>query len=166
MLRVNSLNIGSRLLPLSFTCEAGEILHIIGPNGSGKSTLLTAISGLLQYDGHVTLDGAEIAEHSEESLAQYRAFLSQSGRPAFNIDVFQFLSLSIPASARLKTEEMNSAVAELTQLLDVDDKLLRPIHHLSGGEWQRVRLCAICLQIWPSLNPYAKVLMLDEPLRH
>ena len=58
---------------------------------------------------------------------------------------------------------MELAVKELVDVLELEDKLHRSIHQLSGGEWQRVRLCAICLQIWPSLNPYAKLLILDEP---
>jgi len=35
---------------------------------------------------------------------------------------------------------------------------------LSGGEWQRVRLVAALLQVWPELNPVSKLLLLDEPM--
>lgn len=47
--------------------------------------------------------------------------------------------------------------------LNLQDKLARSIHHISGGEWQRVRLAGSCLQIWPSLNPEGQYLILDEP---
>ena len=53
---------------------------------------------------------------------------------------------------------------EISQMLDIADKLHRSIQTLSGGEWQRVRLVGMCLQIWPTLNPYAKLLILDEPV--
>ncbi|MGL9772980.1 MAG: hypothetical protein ACR5LG_00960 [Sodalis sp. (in: enterobacteria)] len=31
------------------------------------------------------------------------------------------------------------------------------------GEWQRVRLAAVMLQVWPTLNTDARLLLLDEP---
>lgn len=163
MIHVNSLSVGSRLLPLSFEVKAGEIVHIIGPNGSGKSTLLSAISGLLEYQGSVMLCGQEVKRISVSALSQSRAFLNQSDRPAFNMDVVQYLSLSLPTGVSIASKEVDDAVKALTDLLEIADKLHRPIHHLSGGEWQRVRLCAICLQIWPTLNPFSKLLILDEP---
>lgn len=163
MIHVNSLSVGSRLLPLSFSVEAGEVLHVVGPNGSGKSTLLSAIAGLLAYQGSALFDDKEVKQSSVAELAQWRAFLNQSDRPAFNIEVVQYLSLSLPSFVSVESEKVNQAVKTLAELLEIDDKLHRPIHHLSGGEWQRVRLCAICLQVWPSLNPYSKLLILDEP---
>ncbi|MDL2041900.1 ATP-binding cassette domain-containing protein, partial [Vibrio parahaemolyticus] len=42
MMRVKHIAVGSRLLPLSFECKDGEVVHVVGPNGSGKSTLLAA----------------------------------------------------------------------------------------------------------------------------
>ncbi|MEL7288165.1 MAG: ATP-binding cassette domain-containing protein, partial [Pseudomonadota bacterium] len=47
MMHVKHIAVGSRLLPLSFECKSGEVVHVVGPNGSGKSTLLGAISGTL-----------------------------------------------------------------------------------------------------------------------
>ncbi len=148
-------------MPLSFALEQGEILHVIGPNGSGKSTLLTALSGLLTFEGKAQIGALDVGTASLEALSNCRAFLSQSDRPAFNLEVSQYISLSIPLAAEV--EEVNRVVDELAGILNIRDKLHRSIHHLSGGEWQRVRLCAICLQIWPSLNPHAKLLVLDEP---
>ena len=163
MIHVKSLSVGSRLLPLSFDVQPGEILHVIGPNGSGKSTLLTALAGLLDFEGEATIGEHSVKGSSIESMAGYRAFLSQSDRPAFNLEVVHYLALSLPKSVSQSDAQLESVVQELAELLEIDDKLHRSIHHLSGGEWQRVRLCAICLQVWPSLNPYAKVLILDEP---
>ncbi|MDA0147644.1 vitamin B12 ABC transporter ATP-binding protein BtuD [Vibrio sp. LaRot3] len=161
MIHVNSLSVGSRLLPLSFSLEQGEILHVIGPNGSGKSTLLIALSGLLSFEGKAKIGELDVESASLEALSNSRAFLSQSDRPAFNLEVSQYIALSVPVAADV--DEVNRVVDELAGILNIQDKLHRSIHHLSGGEWQRVRLCAICLQIWPSLNPQAKLLVLDEP---
>ncbi len=163
MMHVNSLGVGSRLLPLSFNAKSGEIIHVIGPNGSGKSTLLTAIAGMLDYHGDIVLEQTELRHYSIAQLAERRAFLSQADRPAFNLEVAHYLSLSLPQNAKHNLDEVEKMVSELATMLLIDDKLHRGIHQLSGGEWQRVRLCAICLQIWPSLNPYSQLLILDEP---
>ncbi|MCG7488282.1 vitamin B12 ABC transporter ATP-binding protein BtuD [Vibrio sp. Of14-4] len=163
MIRIDNLSLGIRLLPLSFSLNKGEVLHVIGPNGSGKSTLLACVAGLLDFQGNVCIDDIKVGESSLETLAISRAFLSQNDRPAFNLDVSFYLSLSLPAAYQKLTTAAETVVQELTELLEITDKLHRSIHELSGGEWQRVRLCAICLQVWPSLNPDAKLLILDEP---
>ncbi len=163
MLCVKSLSVNTRLLPLSFQADVGDIVHVIGPNGSGKSTLLSAISGLMPFQGEAYLAKESIGLLSVEALAARRAYLTQSGRPAFDIGVAQYLSLSIPASSSKTAPAVQEAISELSALLKLQDKLHRSIGQLSGGEWQRVRLAGICLQVWPALNPYAKLLLLDEP---
>ncbi len=163
MIRVSSLHVNERLLPLSFQCNAGEILHVVGPNGSGKSTLLSAIAGVIDCSGDILLGDFDVKKNSLSELALRRAYLSQSEKPAFNLDVFQYLALSLPLNSSLKDSKVNQAVKHFAQLLKIDDKLHRSIHQLSGGEWQRVRLAGSCLQVWPEINPYSKLLILDEP---
>ncbi|MBF4433127.1 vitamin B12 ABC transporter ATP-binding protein BtuD [Vibrio anguillarum] len=163
MIHVNSLQVSSRLLPLSFSCQAGEVLHVIGPNGSGKSTLLSALAGVTESQGEIYIGDLQLSSASLEALSLHRAYLSQNDKPVFNVDVYQYLALAIPSCADLHSQVVNQAVVHLTQRLNIQDKLHRSIHQLSGGEWQRVRLAGICLQIWPTLNPYAQLLILDEP---
>ena len=43
-------------------------------------------------------------------------------------------------------------------------KLSRHVSQLSGGEWQRVRLAAVIVQIHPAGNPHGRMLLLDEPM--
>lgn len=162
-LQVTSLQVGARLLPLSFCCKAGEVLHVIGPNGSGKSTLLAALAGVIESKGMVQIGDININDVSLDTLSLHRAYLSQSDKPAFSLQVFQYLALAIPSCAEPHSAAVNQAINDITHLLNIEDKLHRSIHQLSGGEWQRVRLAGICLQIWPSINPYAKLLILDEP---
>lgn len=136
-------------------------MHVIGPNGSGKSTLLAAMSGLQECAGEVLLQGSRVSDMSLSELASKRGYLAQQARPAFAINVHHFLSLSIPATA--PAEAVSPAIAQICQRLKIADKLQRSVNQLSGGEWQRVRLAGLCIQIWPSLNPYSQLLILDEP---
>ncbi|GLT13963.1 vitamin B12 import ATP-binding protein BtuD [Vibrio algivorus] len=161
MLDIKDLSVSNRLMPMSFQVNSGEIVHVIGPNGSGKSTLLEVLAGLLSHQGTVAFNGESIAQYDLKELAKIRAYLCQSDRPAFNMSVFQYLSLSISKDAHHDLVE--KAVGEITTQLCITDKLGKSIHHLSGGEWQRVRLAGVCLQVWPTLNSDAKVLLLDEP---
>lgn len=167
MIRIQNVSVGSRLLPLSFQFDKGEIVHVIGPNGSGKSTLLEAMSGVVgtssTVKGQVFIDEHEVSKMSLIDLALHRAYLSQSARPSFNLEVFHYLSLSVPSCVKGDWQRVNLVLDELCELLQIREKLHRSIQQLSGGEWQRVRLAAMCLQIWPTLNPYAKLMILDEP---
>lgn len=164
MIQIKSLSVGSRLLPLSFDLKPGKVTHVIGPNGSGKSTLLEAISGIGEgYTGEVMWADKPLSSFSLQDLSLQRAYLSQSARPAFNLEVFQFLALSLPSSAEPHSAIVSEVLTEVSEMLEISDKLHRSIQTLSGGEWQRVRLAGMCLQIWPSLNPYSKLLILDEP---
>lgn len=162
MICVKSLSVGERVLPLSFACKPGKVVHVVGPNGSGKSTLLSALAGIMTFQGCVKLDGQELSALTIAELSLYRAYLAQSDKPVFSIPVFQYLSLSAPRHKKA-SPELAEVISQLSQLLNIDNKIHRSINQLSGGEWQRVRLLGVCLQVWPTLNPEAKLLILDEP---
>lgn len=160
-LALNGVACGARLHPVSVSCAPGRLVHVVGPNGAGKSTLLARSAGLLAGDGRVELDGRPLTDSSARELALHRAYLAQQQRPTALMPVFQYLSLHRPATA--SAAAMDEAVAFLADHLTLRDKLARPLTQLSGGEWQRVRLAAVLLQIWPSLNPFGRLLVLDEP---
>ena len=118
MIQIKSLSVGARLLPLSFELKQGQVTHVIGPNGSGKSTLLESISGISDgYKGDIKIDGQDLSELSLQDLSLHRAYLCQSARPAFNLEVFQYLALSLPSSSHGLDAEINSALEEISQML-------------------------------------------------
>ncbi|ENK3145788.1 vitamin B12 ABC transporter ATP-binding protein BtuD [Vibrio alginolyticus] len=167
MMHVKHMSVGSRLLPLSFECKAGEIVHVVGPNGSGKSTLLAAISGTLSHregmSGEVYVGNKNLLTLPLSEQAHVRGYLCQQSRPAFNVDVFQYLALSLPSGAEIADIKVRDAVNMVVELVQLQDKLHRSIQTLSGGEWQRVRLAGVCLQVWRTINPFSQFLILDEP---
>lgn len=166
-MHVKHMSVGSRLLPLSFECKAGEIVHVVGPNGSGKSTLLAAISGTLSHregmSGEVCVGDKNLLTLPLSEQAHVRGYLCQQSRPAFNVDVFQYLALSLPSGAEIAYIKVRDAVNMVVELVQLQDKLHRSIQTLSGGEWQRVRLAGVCLQVWRTINPFSQFLILDEP---
>ncbi len=166
-MHVKHIAVGNRLLPLSFECNAGEIVHVVGPNGSGKSTLLAAISGTLSrqdsVSGEVCVSNGDLLSMPLSEQAYLRGYLCQQSRPVFNVDVFQYLALSLPSGVKISDGKVRDAVNAVIELVQLQDKLHRSIQTLSGGEWQRVRLAGVCLQVWRSINPYSQLLILDEP---
>lgn len=158
-----SLTIPKRLAHLSVQFYRGEITHILGTNGSGKSTFLNALAGLIPYEGEVILENQPLRHIDGMDLAKKRALLSQQQMPNFNIGVYQYLYLNLPANVLTQVQKINRIVLYISQQLNIEDKLNDSLNHLSGGEWQRVRLAGVFLQIWPDLNPEGALLLLDEP---
>ncbi|MDX5627406.1 MULTISPECIES: vitamin B12 ABC transporter ATP-binding protein BtuD [unclassified Brenneria] len=161
LLQLRQAGVSPRLSPVNVACGSGRLLHVIGPNGAGKSTLLARIAGMLDGEGDVCLSGRRLADWPARELAWHRAYLAQQQPPTAMMPVFQYLRLHQPPAA---SEAINDdVVGFLAQKLMLADKLSRALTRLSGGEWQRVRLAAALLQIWPAANPYGRLLLLDEP---
>lgn len=160
LLRLKQVAVSGRLLPFSSTLDAGQLLHLVGPNGAGKSTLLSVIAGLQATDGSVLLDERPLSEWSGKALARVRGWLPQQQLPLSQMPVWHYLRLHLQPDDPHADERL----ATLLQRLQLDDKLSRLLSQLSGGEWQRVRLAAVCAQIDPQINPRGRLLILDEPL--
>ena len=60
--------------------------------------------------------------------------------------------------------QIRLVLTELVTRLELTPLLGRDFCQLSGGEQQRVLLAKTLLQIWPTLNPQGRLLLLDEPL--
>ncbi|GKX61869.1 vitamin B12 ABC transporter ATP-binding protein BtuD [Pragia fontium] len=164
MLKLTDISLSSRLSGINVSASKGKLIHLIGPNGAGKSTLLAVMAGLLTYQGKAELAGRDIARCSGLQLARLRGYLSQQQENASMMQVFQYIALHQPQNASVEATEQT--VAFLAERLDLADKLSRPLTKLSGGEWQRVRLAAIFLQVWPTLNSESQLLLLDEPMNN
>lgn len=147
-----------RLEPVTATINTGEILHLVGPNGAGKSTLLARMAGLASGPGSITLNGTPLNAWHATALARRRAYLTQQQNPPFAMPIWHYLTLH-------QRDRAHSALLhDVAGALGLDDKLGRPANQLSGGEWQRVRLAAVILQIHPASNPEGELLLLDEPM--
>ncbi|MBV8043705.1 vitamin B12 ABC transporter ATP-binding protein BtuD [Pluralibacter sp.] len=158
LLQLEAVEEAGRLAPFTAGARKGEILHLVGPNGAGKSTLLSRIAGLSGGKGRVIFDGKNLDDWAAPVLAQHRAFLSQHQTPPFAMPVWHYLSLH-----QYDTSQ-HALMQSVAASFSLEDKLARSVNQLSGGEWQRVRLAAVVLQIHPQGNPHGQLLVLDEPM--
>jgi vitamin B12 transport system ATP-binding protein len=162
LLEARALAIAGRLSPLDLRWHGGQLVALLGPNGSGKSTLLGALAGILPAEGNVLLGGDVLTDLSWPELAKRRAMLPQRQPQLFHIPVFQVLSLGLDQG--VAPARQNEAIKALCEALELESLLARDFSRLSGGEQQRVLIARTLLQLWPSLNPTGRVLLLDEPL--
>lgn len=136
----------------------GELLGVVGPNGSGKSTLLRCLNRLVEPDeGTVFVDGTAIDEMRREEIARRVGYVPQDERRTFPTTVFETILMGRkPHVGWRPTDEDKAAVADVIDLLDLEQYALRPIDELSGGQRQKVLIGRALVQ-------EASVLLLDEP---
>lgn len=160
LLRLQQAAVPGRLQPLTGELAAGQLLHVAGPNGSGKSTLLSVIAGLQPASGTVLLDKKPLGHWRGAALSRVRGWLPQQQARLSQMPVWHYLRLHLKQAG----SQSDVRLSTLLQQLQLQDKLTRSLTRLSGGEWQRVRLAAVCAQIDPLINPHGRLLILDEPM--
>ncbi len=160
LLRLQQAAVPGRLLPLTGELAAGQLLHVAGPNGAGKSTLLSVIAGLQPASGTVLLDEQPLSDWNGAAMARVRGWLPQQQAPLSQMPVWHYLRLHLKQAAG----QTDDRLSMLLKRLQLQDKLSRSLTRLSGGEWQRVRLAAVCMQVDPNINPHGRLLILDEPM--
>jgi len=138
---------------LSFSLEAGSLLHVHGPNGSGKTTLLRAIAGLvLQEQGEIWWNGVPTAKQKDE-FNREQLYLGHHYGLKFeltgyeNLKVFANLSGSDISEHEVEAALTRFGLAHCVEL---------PVKVLSQGQKRRVALARLLLQ-------RSKLWILDEP---
>ncbi len=135
--------------------QAGETLALLGPSGCGKSTTLNMIVGLEEpTSGEILIDGRSVvrAPAGKRNVGlvfqDYAVFTTMSVRKnlAFGLEV-----------RKTPKHEINRAVEEVADLLDMRDQLDARVKDLGGSELQRVA-------IGRTLVTKPAILLLDEPL--
>jgi len=140
---------------VSLDIQTGEFLTLLGPSGSGKTTLLMMIAGFGDVtEGDIVLDGQSIADVPAEKRDFGMVFQGYALFP--HMTVHQ--NVAYPLSVRKRPRaEIDARVAEMLELVQLQQFADRKPAQLSGGQQQRVALArALCFA--------PKLLLLDEPL--
>jgi ABC-type lipoprotein export system ATPase subunit len=164
LFRVHSTPEGdaAALQGLSLIVRTGEIVTVLGPSGAGKTTLLRIVAGLDRPSaGTVVAFGLDVGRLSARAHARYRAatlgyveqHYSQALSPELSARELVGLKLrlqGVPRGERLRRAD------ELLERVGLSGKAAARPAELSGGEQQRVAVCAALVHR-PSL------LLADEP---
>jgi peptide/nickel transport system ATP-binding protein len=155
---------------VSFSVGGGEVMALVGESGCGKSLTAFALLGLLPdaaevTQGHILLDGLDLASLSERELRRLRgsklSIIFQE--PTASLDPLATIGSQIAEAYRLhhkvsRREALAKARAMLVSvgIPDPDRRLTQYPFELSGGMCQRVMI-AIALICGPD------ILIADEP---
>lgn len=136
---------------ISFTVNDGEIAVLLGPNGAGKSTIIKCISGLLRFQGDISICG-----HPNKSLEAKQLLGYIPEMPA----VYDLLTVDehMEFIARAyQLEDYTSYKEELLSRFEMDDKRNKLGKELSKGMQQKLSICCALLH-----RP--RVAIFDEPM--
>ncbi|MFH1721144.1 MAG: ribosome biogenesis/translation initiation ATPase RLI [Candidatus Altiarchaeota archaeon] len=137
------------------------VVGIVGANGIGKTTILKILSGEITPN----LGGGDVTE--QEILDRFRGHEIQGHfKKLFGGEVKasykpQYVD-AIPKHVKGRTDRVlrrgdeNGTLDELFLKLDLGDALEKKVTELSGGELQRMAICA-------ALSKDADIYLLDEP---
>jgi ABC-2 type transport system ATP-binding protein len=141
---------------VSFKVDPGELVGFLGPNGAGKTTTLKMLAGLLYPSGgSAQVLGYVPWEREDGYRRQFALLLGQKNQLWWDLPASESLELNAQIYG-IPRATMERRVGEMTELLDVKDKLNVSVRELSLGERMKMELIA-------SLLHQPKILFLDEP---
>jgi ABC-2 type transport system ATP-binding protein len=141
---------------VSFRIEPGELVGFLGPNGAGKTTTLKMLAGLLfPTNGTAKVLDYTPWERADGYRRQFALLLGQKNQLWWDLPARESLELNAKIYG-IPKDRFERTVSEMTELLDVKEKLNVSVRELSLGERMKMELIA-------SLLHEPKVLFLDEP---
>ncbi|MFE3559218.1 ABC transporter ATP-binding protein [Streptomyces sp. NPDC059193] len=151
---------------VTFSLPGQGSLAIVGESGSGKTTTARMIAGLEKPSGgHIVVGGAERQPgrlRSREGRARGRQIQMVFQDPYLSLDrrqrVCDAVAEAVVLHRRLPTDQLRARVAELLDMVGLDDRQARSLPKaLSGGQRQRVAIAR-------ALAAEPQTLILDEAI--
>ena len=165
------------LKDISVSIPQGKLTCLCGPNGCGKSTLLTILAGaavnepqLKVLEGvkrkadsdrttsHTFINALDLSRLPRKKTARIVSFMQQSEYSTWNFTVKELVLQGRFCHTKNgfythKDEQLAELALQELQILPLAD---RPVHSLSGGEFQKARIARALCQ-----DP--QFILLDEP---
>jgi ABC-type lipoprotein export system ATPase subunit len=147
---------------LTLAVEEGEVVVVLGPSGAGKSTLLRILAALEPISaGTANVFGTDIGSLRGRAAADYRAGIlgmidqhyTRALPPDVRVEDVIGLQLALRGEAR---PQRRARARELLEAVGLSDAASSLPGELSGGEQQRVAVCA-------ALAHRPRLLLADEP---
>lgn len=139
------------LKDISFTVQAGDLIHLRGANGAGKTTLLRLLAGLFYpLKGEIRYRGVSI--HTD--LGKYQRNLCLIGHKS---GIHPLLTVKENIRFDLKYTKGEQLLSEWLASMSIDSCADQLCDQLSAGQKRRVNLLRL-------LFAKAELWLLDEPL--
>lgn len=123
--------------------EKGDIFGIIGLSGAGKSSLIRLINRLEEpTSGKITINGEDILSLSKDELLSRRKKIGMIFQH-FNLLSSKTVEENVAFSleiAKWNKKDISKRVAELLEIVGLEDKAKYYPSQLSGGQKQRVSI--------------------------
>ncbi len=132
-----------------------EFIVLVGPSGCGKSTTLRMVAGLEEITkGELYIDGELVNEVATKDRDIAKVFQSYALYPHLTVRGNMEFPLKLK---KMPKADIDKAVNQAAQILDLTEYMDRKPKALSGGQRQRVAIGRAIVR-----NP--KILLMDEPL--
>lgn len=148
---------------INLTIYEGEKVLICGPSGSGKSTIGHCINGLIPHSYKGEISGSLNIMGKDASTLNIFERSKMVGTVLHDTDG-QFIALTVGEDIAfslendcIPQEDMFEIVQDVARLVDMDHYLKQSVHHLSGGQMQRVAVAGVLVND-------VEILLFDEPL--
>lgn len=141
---------------VSFDIGPGECVGFLGPNGAGKTTTLKMLSGILYpTSGEADVLGYVPWERKNEFKRLFSIVMGQKNQLWWDLPASDSIYLN-KCIYDVEDDIYRRSLAELSEMLDVQDLLDVQVRRLSLGERMKMELIA-------ALIHRPKLLYLDEP---
>ena len=158
MLKISNISksYGNKKALGEVTMELKEgVYALLGPNGAGKSTLMNIITGNLKADGgEILWDEKNIEKMGKE----YRRILGYAPQQQGLYETFtgRRLLSYMGTLKEIDKKNLKSEIERVTNYVNLNDKIDKPIGAYSGGMKQRLLIAQALMG-----NP--KLIVMDEP---
>lgn len=141
---------------ISYTITKGEIVGYIGPNGAGKSTTIKMMSGIMTpTSGQIYINGMSPHDNRKKVVKDLGVVFGQRTQLYWDLRLGESFEL-LKRIYKVSDEQYESALKELTNVLDLAGFIDIPVRQLSLGQRMRGELAAAMIH-----SP--DILFLDEP---